>query len=78
LGFTCEALVVYGAASDSDLRKWGVNIDTKANDEKSKEVSSRVEKWFDELDKFNSVPFLFDRQQRLLSERKIFDESDGD
>ncbi len=55
-----------------------MNIDTKANDEKSKEVSSRVEKWFDELDKFNSVPFLFDRQQRLLSERKIFDESDGD
>jgi hypothetical protein len=42
------------------------------------DVSSRIEKWFEELDKFNSVPFLFDREQPTTPERQIFNESDKD
>jgi hypothetical protein len=48
------------------------------DDEKSKEISSRVEKWFKELDKFTSVPFLFDRNQPTTPTREIFNESDED
>jgi hypothetical protein len=40
--------------------------------DKNKNVSSRIEKWFEELDKFNSVPFLFDREQPTSRERQIF------
>lgn len=50
----------------------------EASDENSKERRSRIEKWFQELDKFNSVPFLLDRQQPITPVRQIFKESDED
>jgi hypothetical protein len=50
----------------------------EANDNKTKNVSSGIGKWFEELDKFNSVPFLFDREQPTTPERQIFKESDED
>ena len=42
------------------------------------ELSSKVEKWFEELDRFNTIPFSFDREQPIATERKIFDESNED
>ena len=46
------------------------------NEKHRKEASSKIAKWFEELDKFNSVPFLFDREQPTTPERQIFNESD--
>jgi hypothetical protein len=50
----------------------------EANDNKTTNASSRIGKWFEELDRFNSVPFLFDREQPTTPERQIFNEPDED
>jgi hypothetical protein len=44
-------------------------------DDNDKDIVSRIEKWFEELDRFNSDPFLPDREQRTTPERQIFNES---
>jgi hypothetical protein len=41
-------------------------------------MSSRVEKWFEELDRFSFIPFLFEREQPTIPERQIFNDSNGD
>jgi hypothetical protein len=40
-------------------------------------MSSRVEKCFEELDGFSSIPFLLEREQPT-PERQIFSDSNGD
>ena len=37
------------------------------------EPKPNVQKWFEELDRFNSEPFFPDRKQPVTPERKIFE-----
>jgi hypothetical protein len=50
----------------------------KKTDEKRTGISPEIERWFEELDKFNSVPFLFDREQPTTAGRQIFKKPDKD
>jgi hypothetical protein len=49
-----------------------------ANEDGNKDITSKVEKWFAELDKFKAVPFSFDRKQPASLESRLFKESDGE
>ena len=44
------------------------------NEELRKQISSEVTKWFEELDQYNSEPFLPDRKQPITPESNVFDE----
>jgi hypothetical protein len=44
-------------------------------DNHDKDIGSRIEKWFEELDKFNNEPFLPDRERQVTPERHVFGES---
>lgn len=48
-----------------------MNFMQHANEGEKNEVSAKVEKWFEELDRFNSIPFPFNREQPIVPERKI-------
>jgi hypothetical protein len=56
----------------------GVEFHAGTNDDKSTNMSSRVEKCFEELDGFSSIPFLLEREQPTTPERQIFNDSNGD
>jgi hypothetical protein len=43
------------------------------NEKPQEKPKTDVEKWFDDLDRFNSEPFFPDRKQPVTPERKIFD-----
>jgi hypothetical protein len=43
------------------------------NEKPQEEPKTDVEKWFEELDCFNSEPFFPDRKQPVAPERKIFE-----
>ena len=43
------------------------------NENEQEKPKTDVQKWFEELDRFNSEPFLPDRKQPVTPERKIFE-----
>jgi hypothetical protein len=43
------------------------------NEDAQQKPKTDVQKWFDELDHFNSEPFFPDRKQPAAPERRIFE-----
>ena len=43
------------------------------NEESQGKPKTEVEKWFEDMDRFNSEPFFPDHKQTITPERKIFE-----
>ena len=48
------------------------------SEERNKTRFRNLQEWFAQLDKYNSEPFFFDREQPLTPERIVFEEERKD